>query len=134
MAKYTYDTVTGPVEIEVDPYWEKILKAEDALEELNDRKHARPDHKYAPCAPLSLESLYREGTWFEDHDDGIAAAELSVDLQRALAALTKLQRRYFILARLKGYSYVEIGQRDGKDPSTVQRLVESAEKKIRKYF
>lgn len=134
MAKYTYQTAMGQIEIDVDPYWEKILKAEDALGELNNRKHSRPDHKYAPCAPLSLESLSYEGAWFEDNDDPIAAAELRMNLERALAKLTDLQRRYFTLSRIEGRNYVEIGEYEGKDPSTIQRLVESAEKKVRNYF
>jgi hypothetical protein len=75
MKKYTYKTVTDPVAIEIDPYWEKVLESEDAQEKLNNRKHNRPDHKYAPCAPLSLESLYCEGAWFVDREDRIAAAE-----------------------------------------------------------
>ncbi|MDL2234686.1 hypothetical protein LJC07_00840 [Christensenellaceae bacterium OttesenSCG-928-L17] len=134
MTKYTYQTVTGPVEIDIAPYWEAILKAEDAKEELNNRKHSRADHKYAPCAPLSLESLHYEGAWFEDHDNPIAAAELRMDLERALARLSDLQRRYFIMARIEGRSYVEIGEYEGKAPSTIQRLVESAERRIRNFF
>jgi RNA polymerase sigma factor (sigma-70 family) len=134
MTKYTYQTATGPVEIDVDPYWAKILKAEDALEERNHRKYARPDHKYAPCAPLSLESLYCEGKWFEDHDDAISAAELSLDLERALAALTDPQRRYFVMTRLEGYSYAEIARREGRHLTTVRGIVEVAEKKVREYF
>lgn len=134
MAKYIYQTATGSVEIDIDPYWEMVLKAEDALEERNNRKHSRPDHKYASCAPLSLESLHYEGAWFEDDEDHIAVAELLIDLERALARLTDLQCRYYIMARLEGRSYVEIGEFEGKDPSTIQRLVESAEKKVKKYF
>lgn len=134
MAKYIYQTATGPVEIDVNTYWGELLKMEDALEELNDRKHSRPDHKYAPCAPLSLESLNYEGAWFEKIEDHIAAAELIIDLVRVLARLTELQRRYFIMARVEGYSYVDIGKYEGKDPSTIQRIVAAAEKRIRKYF
>ena len=133
MTKYTYQATTGPVEIDIATCWKQILKAEDALEELNDRKHSRPDHKYAPYTPLSLESLY-EGAWFVADEDHITAAELIIDLTRALARLTILQRRYFIMARIGGYSYVEIGAFEHKDPSTIQRHIESAEKKIRRFF
>ena len=134
MTKYTYQTATGPVEIGADPYWASILEAEDLKEELNDRKHARPDHKYAPCAPLSLESLFCDGKWFADPNDCIAAAELAVDLERAMDTLTDLQRRYYRLARLEGYKCTEIAKRDGKDPSTVREIVKAAERKVRAYF
>ena len=71
MAKYTYESANGPVEIDVDPYWAAVLKSEDGALQRSDRKHKRPDHKYTPCTPLSLENLYCEGKWFEDHDDCI---------------------------------------------------------------
>jgi asparagine N-glycosylation enzyme membrane subunit Stt3 len=44
---------------------------------------------------------------------------------RALWSLTVLQRRYFILTKLKGFSYSEIARLDGKYESTIRRLAEN---------
>jgi RNA polymerase sigma factor (sigma-70 family) len=134
MTNYKYDTATGPVEIEVDERWASLLKEEDADERNSERRHIRPDHKYAPGEPLSLDGARYEGEWLEDRRDEIEAAALSVDLERALRSLTELQRRYFILSRIEGYSYAEIAKADGKQTSTVLRLVEAAAKKLKKYF
>ncbi len=134
MAIYHYDSVTESIEIEIDPSWAEILKEIDVAEQLNERKHVRPDHKYAPGVPLSLERLRFEGAWFVDHDCCIAAAILSADLDCALQTVTDLQRRYYMLTRIYEFYYSEIGVLDGKHRSTIHRLVEAAEKKIKKYF
>ena len=134
MAKYTYDTATGPVEIDTDEHWAALLKAEDICEQNAGRKHMRPDHKYAPGEPVSLDGLQYEGEWFEDRGDEFGAVELSADLERAMRSLTDLQRRYFILNRLKGHSYAEIARREGKHKVTVIGIVEASEKKLKKIF
>ncbi len=130
MAQYTYQTVTGPVEIEIDSHWAKMLATEDELKKITERKHVRADHKFAPGGPLSLEDIRYEGRWLTGHDSCIEAAEFAVDLENALTMLTDLQRRYFLLARVYNYNFAEIGRLDGKHRTTIQRLVESAEKKI----
>ena len=134
MANYIYESVTGPVEIEVDEYWENLLKAEDTGEENAERKHNRPDHKYALGEPLSLEDLWLEGEWFSDRDSGIEDAEFFMDLGRALQSLSDLQRRYFILSRIQGYGHTEISISDSKDRTTVREVLRAADKKIKKYF
>ncbi len=73
MAIYHYDSVTESIEIDIDQSWAEILKEMDEAEQLNERKHVRPDHKYAPGVPLSLERLRFEGAWFADRDCCIAA-------------------------------------------------------------
>ncbi len=132
MAIHTYDSVTGPITIEVDPQWAAMLHLEDEALLRNNRKHSRSDHKYAPGTPLSLERLFLEGKWFEDRNCLIKAAELSLDLISAMKSLTALQVRYFILARIYDYDYVAIGKLVGKHSTTIQRLVESAMKKLNK--
>ena len=134
MAMYIYESVTGSVEIEIDARWAEVLQAEDIDEENAGRKHTRPDHKYAPGEPVSLDSLRLEGEWFADRNNGIEDVEFSVDLERVLRILTGLQRRYFILTKLRGYSYSEIAKLDGKNASTVFRLAESAVEKIKNIF
>jgi RNA polymerase sigma factor (sigma-70 family) len=133
MKTYTYQSVTRPVEIEIDDAWAELLETMDATDLLAERKHVRADHKYAPGKPFSLDSLCDGGRWFEDRSFDIDALELLIDLGSALKTLTDRQRRYFVLSRWKGYSFTEIARLESKDSSTIQRLVEVAEKKIRKY-
>ncbi|MCL2342793.1 MAG: hypothetical protein FWC62_02715 [Firmicutes bacterium] len=134
MATYIYESVTEPVEINIDPQWLVILEGADIDEQLAERSHIRPDHKYAPGEPVSFDSLEYLGGWVKDPRDGISEVELSMDLERALQPLTELQRRYYKLNRLKGYSLSAIAKDDGKQASTIFRLVESADRKIKNYF
>ena len=66
MSTYVYQTARGPVEIETDTHWADILKGEDKAEQASERKHTRPDHKYAPGEPLALEWLRFEGARLGD--------------------------------------------------------------------
>ena len=134
IATYTYESVTEPVVIDIDPQWLAVLEDEDVDEQLDERSHIRPDHKYAPGEPISFDSLEYLGEWVKDPRDGIGDVEFSMDLKRALEPLTKLQRRYFILTKLKGYSYTTIAALDGKNESTVRRLTESAIRKMKNFF
>ena len=135
METYTYNTATGPVTIEVEGVWQKKLTDADLAETNNNRKQTRADHKYAPGEPLSLnERAYEDGDWAEDRCDGIGAVEFSVDFERALSVLTELQRRYFEMYRLEGYSYMEIARHHGKNEATIREAIRAAEKKIKNIF
>jgi RNA polymerase sigma factor (sigma-70 family) len=59
-------------------------------------------------------------------DDGICLIELSEDFRQALMALTELQRRYFVMNRLEGYSYAEIARMDGKTEAAIRKHVRLA--------
>ena len=134
MALYAYDSVTGSVEIDVDKEWADWLTSADNDELNGERSHVRPDHKYAPGEPVSIDSLDYLGEWIKDQRDEIGAVELSVDMSRALQSLAKLQRRYLTLTKLKGYSYTAIALLDGKNESTIRRLTESAMRRIKNFF
>jgi RNA polymerase sigma factor (sigma-70 family) len=134
MKTYTYDTATGPVTVAADERWYKLLSKADAEEANANRKHTRSDHKYAPGEPVSLDALKYEGEWVADHCGGISAIELSADLERAFAALTKRQRLVFALSRIDGYSNVEIARHYGVDESTIREILRSAEKRIKMFM
>ena len=134
MAKYTYQTATGPFEVEIDERWAALLQAEDIDEQNAGRKHTRPDHKYAPGEPVSLDSVRYDGEWLADHNDAIEEAVLSADLERALQSLTELQWRYFILNRIQGFTYAEIARIEGKRKETVFGTISAAAKKLKNYF
>lgn len=134
MENYKYNTATGPVTIEIEPSWAEMLTDADAEEAKSNRRHKRSDHKYAPGEPVSLDSADCDDGWLANRNNDIADVEFFLDMEKAMATLSDLQQRYFILNRLKGYSYAEIARLDGKHKSTVQRLTESAAEKIKKFF
>jgi RNA polymerase sigma factor (sigma-70 family) len=134
MANYTYETATGSITIEIDEEWATRLTDADTDEANANRRHTRPDHKYAPGEPVSLDSLEYDGEWFTDRGDGIEAIELSVDMERALATLTGLQRRYVTLAVLRGHSYAELARKDNISEAAIRKHIKLAMPKLKKYF
>jgi len=89
--KYTYETATGRVEIEVDNYWGEILVQADAEILKQHKKTYRKDRVWV-TGKLSLETFDFEGELFSDPKALEAMSE--VDLRSALeAALPKLSRR-----------------------------------------
>ena len=99
---------------------------------LDERRHTRSDHKYALGTPISFECLTCDE--YADSRDGIECIEFYANLENALGTLTDLQRKYFVLVFIKGYSYSEIAIVEGKNRSTIFRLVETAVKKIKPSF
>ena len=135
MKLYTYETLEGNFTIEVDEKWHTWLIDADCAEFNQERCHTRADHKYAYGKPVSLDSLDNANDWLVFKQiTSYSAVELMVDLETALGMLTDLQRRYFILNRIKGYSYCEIARVEQKNETSIRRSVKGAERKIRNYF
>jgi DNA-directed RNA polymerase specialized sigma24 family protein len=131
---YTYNTVIEPIVIQLNDKWESLLLEADAEEANANRKHTRPDHKYAPGKPLSINTLDCEGEWFADKKDHITDIAFSVDLEKAMKVLTKLQRRYVIEVLIIGHSYAEMARKDNISESVVRRHIKRASEKLKKYF
>lgn len=133
--QYIYKTVTGNVIVELDERWHEILSADDYKEFKQERSHTRPDHKYAPGEPISLDAGESTDDWLVFSTlTSYKAVELKVDLEMALETLTPLQRRYFVMSRIWGYYYSEIGRSEGKAKMTVCEVVLAAEKKIKHFM
>ena len=109
--------------------------AEDADERRQERRHTRSDHKYAHGAPLSLDAVNNADDWIIfSQMTSYTAVELKIDLEMAMETLTDLQRHYFILNRMHGYSYADIARREDKSRMTIFEITEAAEKKIKNFF
>ena len=132
--KYTYKSATGDIEIEVDEKWAAVLAAEDEAERKAERCHSRPDHKYAPGSPVSINGTKNEIERLADINDLICVAMLSVDLYQALHTLTRFQRRYFVLSRVKGYSYAEIAELDGKNEAAIRKHIRLATAALKNFL
>jgi len=135
MKSYIYKSATGNVIVELDESWHNILTAEDHHEFNQERRHRRNDHKYARGTPILMGAEESADDWLVfSTDESLKAVELKVDLEMALKALTARQRRYFVLNRMWGYSYAEIGRSEGKSKMTICEVVLTAEKKIRNFM
>ena len=133
--KYIYKTATGNVIVELDESWHEILSTEDRDEFNQERRHTRNDHKYARGTPILMGAQESADDWLVfSMDESLKAVELKVDLEIALKALTPLQRRYFVLNRMWGYSYAEIGGFEGKSKMTICGIVLAAERKIKNFM
>jgi len=102
------------------------------IEELSGRKHTRP-HKYTGI-PGSLEEAAERGEEVADQRDDYAEIETAMDMERALATLTELQRLCFVEVRMKGRGYREVAAEIGKSRSVVEKAVKGAISKLLKLF
>ena len=132
---YIYKTATGNVIVELDESWHDILTTEDHEDFNQERSHTRPDHKYAPGEPVSLNAGESTDDWLVFSTlTSYKAVELKVDLEMALETLTPLQRRYFVMNRIWGYKTTEIARFESKAQPTVFEVIMMAEKKIRDFL
>jgi len=101
---------------------------------LSERKQKRPDHKYAPGTPWSIEILNCEGEWFRDNaaDDLMLNAEAAADIESALSRLTELQMKCFKKVRLDGRTQADVADELGVSRESVKQAIEGALKKLRK--
>jgi len=135
MKEYIYNAVDGKIDVKLDNFWRALLTARDKEEFNQERSHTRADHKYASGSPISLNANDNADDWLVfSSDASYKTVELKIDLERALKTLTSLQRRYFVLNRLWGYSYSEIAGFESKSKMTICEIVITAEKKIKNFL
>ena len=101
---------------------------------LNERKHIRPDHKYAPGSPVSFETADSFGSLIGSDCAGLSEVEINYDLNAALAKLTPLQRSCFIESKLNGMTQQEIADKLGVSQQCVLKHINAAKKKLQKVF
>lgn len=135
MKSYIYKTATGNVAIKLDEYWCDILNAEDHYEYNQNRRHIRNDHKYAPGEPVLIGDEESAEDWLLFCEDAtLKAVELNVDLEMALNTLSSMQRKYFVLNRMWGYSMREIAHSEGKSHVAILGSIARAKKKIKLFL
>ena len=133
--QYIYKTATGKVIVELDESWHDILDTEDRHEFNQERRHRRNDHKYARGTPILMGAEESADDWLVfSIDERLKAVELKVDLEMALKTLSALQRRYFVLNRMWGYTTSEIARLEGKAQPSIFKAISSAEKKIKNFM
>jgi len=124
--KYTYATVTGNQEIEVDEGFGEVLLAMDMEEANSNRKHSRR-------RPVSLDSADYDGEWFADDVDllgDVVRKESHESLQAALMQLTHEQRSLIKQVYLDGVHPSTIAIREGVTKSAISHRLALACKRL----
>ena len=101
---------------------------------LDERKHTRPDRKYAPGAPIAIDAVDPSGAWISGGRSGLDDAEFGIDLDSALLLLTDLQRVCFVEVKLNGRTQSDIADELGISRESVKQAINGALKKLKKYF
>jgi hypothetical protein len=101
---------------------------------LDERKHTRPDHKYAPGVPIAIDAVDPDGAWLGDGRNGLDEVEFNIDLKTAMDRLTAFQRFCFVEVCLKDRKYTDVAESCGKHHSTIQESVKAAKEKLKRFF
>jgi DNA-binding CsgD family transcriptional regulator len=101
---------------------------------LDERKHTRSDHKYAPGTPVAIDVVDPNSAWIGGDKGGLCEVEFGIDLEIALAQLTSLQRSSFIEVRLNGRTQADVATALGVSRESVKQAINGALKKLKKIF
>jgi len=101
---------------------------------LDERRHTRPDHKYAFGSPVAVDTVDPGGAWISSGRGGLDDVEFDHDLEIALAKLTDFQRTCFIEVRFNDRTQVDVAGELGISRESVKQAVNGALKKLKKYF
>ena len=101
---------------------------------LDERKHTRPDRKYAPGTPVAIDAVDPNSAWISDGRGGLDDAEFGIDLDAALRLLTDLQRVSFVEVRLNGRTQSDVADELNVSRESVKQAINGALKKLKKIF
>jgi RNA polymerase sigma factor (sigma-70 family) len=101
---------------------------------LDERKHTRPDHKYAPGAPVAIDTVDPNNAWISDGRSGMDETEFKIDLEAALSKLTPQQRICFVEVVLRERTQQAIADELGITQQGVVNHIKAAKKKLKNYF
>jgi len=101
---------------------------------LDERKHTRPDHKYAPGTPVAIDAVDPESAWISGGRCGLDDAEFNIDLESALAILTDSQRHCFVEVVLNDRTQPSVAEDLGITQQGAMNHIKAATKKLKKIF
>jgi RNA polymerase sigma factor (sigma-70 family) len=101
---------------------------------LNERKHTRPDHKYAPGTPAAIDAVDPDGAWISGGRGGLDETEFNIDFDAALLSLTELQRFCFVEVEMNGWTQQSVADECGITRQMVDKHLKAAKKKLKNYF
>ena len=101
---------------------------------LNERKHTRTDHKYAPGAPIAIDAVDPNSAWISGGKGGIDDTEFNIDFETALALLTDSQRYCFVEVVLNDRTQLSVAADLGISQPGVKHHLTGAIKKLKNFF
>jgi hypothetical protein len=101
---------------------------------LNERKHTRADHKYAPGTPVAIDAVDPEGAWIDGGRGGLDDVEFGIDIETVFSTLTELQRKSFTGVRLNGRTQADVANELGVSRESIKQALNGALKKLIKFF
>jgi DNA-binding CsgD family transcriptional regulator len=101
---------------------------------LNERKHTRPDHKYAPGTPVAIDAVDPHGAWINSGRSGFDDVEFNIDLETALFTLTELQRYCFLEVVLNDRTQQSVADDLGIKQQVVDKHIRGAKNKLKIFF
>ena len=133
--KYTYETATGKVTVDVGDDWERVLLDFDDAITANDHKHRRNDRKKVRMI-FSLEALRFEGDIFCDRNVDLLGDVIREDEHRELREhVSRLPEPLAEIIRLyyyEGLQDADIAARFGCKRQNIQQRRKTALKKLLK--
>lgn len=103
---------------------------------LSERKHIRPDHKYAPGTPVSLENMNYEGAWFADNAaaDILLGVEQTIDIEAILKTLTPKQKALAEALFFEDISSSQYAENNDISKSAVSQTLAILKKKLKSFL
>ena len=101
---------------------------------LNERKHTRPDRKYAPGTPVAIDAIDPEGAWISGGCGGFDDVEFDIDLKAALSQLTESQRFCFVEIVMNNRTQQSVANDLRVKQQVVDRHTKAAKKKLQIFF
>jgi len=101
---------------------------------LDERRHTRPDHKYAPGKPVSLDAVNINSSQISVGNDELCDSEVSIDLEIAVLTLTELQRFCFAEVVLGERTQQSVADDLGITQQVVDKHIRAAKKKLKIFF
>jgi RNA polymerase sigma factor (sigma-70 family) len=101
---------------------------------LDERKHTRPDRKYAPGTPVAIDAADPNGAWISSGRGGLDDAEFNIDLESALSTLTVPQRHCFVEVVLNDRTQPSVATDLGITQQGVMNHIKAATKKLKKFL
>ena len=101
---------------------------------LDERKHIRPDHKYALGTPVAIDAIDPNSAWISGGRSGIDDVEFNIDLETALSTLTTAQRKLVSAIVFDGVTPAEYARDKQLHKSVAYRTFERAKKILKNFY
>jgi len=101
---------------------------------LNERRHTRPDHKYALGAPVAIAAVDPDGAWIGGGRRGQDDLDFGIDLDAALSEMPSAQRELVSAILFAGMTSAEYARAKGINKSVVSRTLGRAKKYLKNFY